>query len=398
MSTWAILLAGGSGSRLVAATGGVKKQFLPYQGRPLFWHSLATFAAMPAIHGLVLVFPEQDLATAQALFADHAQQSPPGVPVLWACGGASRQDSSANGLAALPPECDRVLVHDTARPFISPPLAQRVLDGLACSDAVVPGLPLTDTIKQVQGEEVTATMPRFDLRAVQTPQGFHTPILRRAHTQAATAGHAVTDDAAMVEYAGGRVTLVPGEPENRKITTAEDLAMLPPAAPSHRPCTGWGYDVHRFGPGRPMKLGGVPITNGPEVQAHSDGDVLLHAVIDALLGCLGQGDIGEHFPDTDPGYDNINRGVLLAKTLDLAAHSGLHIEHVDLTIITQVPKIAPWKAQITKNVCALLGLSPQQVNLKASTEEGLGFTGSKQGIKAVAQVIGHTKTKTKDQA
>ncbi|MFO7718239.1 MAG: 2-C-methyl-D-erythritol 4-phosphate cytidylyltransferase [Thermodesulfobacteriota bacterium] len=390
MSTWAILLAGGSGSRLAAATGGVKKQFLQYQGRPLFWHSLTTFAAMPAIHGLVLVFPEQDLATAQALFAEHAQELPPGVPVLWACGGASRQDSSANGLAALPPQCDRVLVHDTARPFVSPLLAQRVLDGLSCGDAVVPGLPVTDTIKQVQGEAVTATIPRFELRAVQTPQGFHTPILRRAHTQAATAGHTVTDDAAMVEYAGGRVTLVPGEPENRKITTAEDLAMLTPAAPSHRPCTGWGYDVHRFGPGRPMKLGGVPITNGPEVQAHSDGDVLLHAVIDALLGCLGQGDIGEHFPDTDASLDNANSGALLTDVLDWCRYQGLTLHHVDMTLICQTPKIGPWKQQIRRCVAALLGLPVEQCNLKATTEEGLGFTGRREGIKAVVVVSGET--------
>ena len=390
MSTWAILLAGGSGTRLAAATGGVKKQFLHYQNRSLFWHSAATFAAMPAIHGLVLVFPEQDLATAQDLFAEHARTSPPGVPVVWTNGGARRQDSSANGLAALPPECERVLVHDTARPFVSASLALRVLDGLAHNDAVVPGLPVTDTIKQVQGQQVTATLPRAELRAVQTPQGFHTSVLRRAHAAAATAGHTITDDAALLEYAGGKVALVPGEPQNRKITTAEDLAMLTPAASAHRPCTGWGYDVHRFGPGRPMKLGGVPISNGPEIQAHSDGDVLLHALTDALLGCLGQGDIGDHFPDTDASLDNANSGALLTDILDWCRYKDLTLHHVDMTLICQKPQIGPWKQQIRRSVAALLGVSLEHCNLKATTEEGLGFTGRREGIKAVVVVSGET--------
>ncbi|MFP4048361.1 MAG: 2-C-methyl-D-erythritol 2,4-cyclodiphosphate synthase, partial [Desulfovermiculus sp.] len=192
------------------------------------------------------------------------------------------------------------------------------------------------------------------------------------------------------ERLGFPIQFIPGAAENIKITTNKDLAMLQETEHDFRRyCTGWGYDVHRFGPGRTMKLGGVPIAGGPEVKAHSDGDVLLHALIDGVLSCLGQGDIGDFFPDSDPGFENVSSGVLLAETLDLAARHGLCIDHVDLTVICQVPRISPFKQQIKKNISTLLGLDPQQVNIKATTEEHLGFTGSKQGIKAVAQVIAH---------
>ncbi|ACV67835.1 2-C-methyl-D-erythritol 4-phosphate cytidylyltransferase [Desulfohalobium retbaense] len=394
MSTWTIILAGGSGSRLAEATSGVKKQFLHYLGRPLLWHSAATFAAMPSIEGIVMVAPAEELETARALFNECAAQSPLGVPVRWTVGGRRRQDSSAQGLASLPAECRRVLIHDAARPFVSAPLTQRVLDALECFDGVVPGIPVTDTIKQAQQDLVSTTLPRHELFAIQTPQGFRTAALDQAHKTVADHGIDVTDDASMLEYSGGRVGVVAGERSNCKITTAEDLRMLT-ASPSTRiPCTGWGYDVHRYGAGRPMKLGGIPITNGPEIIAHSDGDVLLHALMDALLGCLGAGDIGEHFPDTDPRWDNANSSALLTDVLDWCRFNGLILRHVDMTVVCQTPKLQPWKHQIRKTVAALLGLAEHHCNLKATTEEGLGFTGHKEGIKAIVLVTGERETPT----
>ncbi len=398
MHIWSILLASGQGSRI----GGqkTKKQFLPWKDRPLFWHSVLALAAHPAMQGMVITFPPDELEQRKLELLDLWPADDPGVEYICCSGGSSRQESVANALAFLPFSCSHVLVHDAARPFLHPRLVHRIVESLdAGAEGAVPALQVTDTIKERRDENRVHTLDRSQLFAVQTPQGFKRSILSQAHAQAASTGWQGTDDASLIEEMGCTLALVPGQEDNIKITTNQDLEMLQEKQErTSRACIGWGYDVHRFGPGRPMKLGGIPIANGPEITAHSDGDVLLHALVDAILGCLGQGDIGEHFPDSDPGYDNISSGVLLAKTLDLAAHNGLHIEHVDLTIITQVPKIGPWKAQITKNVHALLGLSPQQVNLKATTEEGLGFTGSKQGIKAVAQVIGHTKTKTKDQA
>ncbi len=190
----------------------------------------------------------------------------------------------------------------------------------------------------------------------------------------------------MIERAGHGVRIVPGEISNLKITTPEDLRVLTPPASQPVPCTGFGYDVHAFGGNRPMVLGGMPIAGAPFVKAHSDGDVLLHALCDAILGCLGQGDIGEHFPDNDDRFDNISSAILLSEVMDKARDQGLVITHVDLTIIAQTPRLTPHKAAIRGNVARLLELCDAQVNVKATTEEHLGFTGRKEGIKAVAVV------------
>ncbi|MBG3877250.1 2-C-methyl-D-erythritol 2,4-cyclodiphosphate synthase, partial [Desulfovibrio oxamicus] len=317
----------------------------------------------------------------------------------------------------LPRECDAVLVHDAARPFATAALSNAVLDALAAgAPGVVPGVTVTDTIKQTDNGVVTHTPDRSGLVAVQTPQGFALSALRDAHERARAGGWTVTDDAALLERCGLDVRVVPGEVANAKITTPEDLAMLDDAETARAPwdarngqarlipCTGWGYDVHRYvlkegagspgQPGRPMKLGGVPIPGGPEVVAHSDGDVLLHALADALLGCIGGGDIGQHFPDTDAALDNANSAVLLDEVLGLTRAAGLEITNVDLTVIAQVPRLAPWREQIRRNVCRLLALDETMVNVKATTEEKLGFTGEKKGLKAVAAVTGLRPVRT----
>jgi len=400
VSVWTVLLAAGSGSRLAGATGGVKKQFLTVDGRPLFWRSLATFAKCPVMAGVVVVFPPDDLEAAGQDLARRLAEAPPGMAVTWTAGGARRQDSVRNGLAALPPDCRHVLVHDAARPFVSAQVVHRIVTALQeGKKAVIPVVPVTDTIKRVAADTVAETLPRDTLAAVQTPQGFDTALLGAAFAAVGDTFTA-TDDASLVERFGQPVHLVPGDPANMKITTPEDLSRLAPAGPPLFPVTGYGYDVHRYAdpnqpgkrPSRPLKLGGYPINGAPQVLAHSDGDVLLHALTDAVLGCVGGGDIGRLFPDTDPAFDNMASGVFLSEALTLARGQGLTITHVDLTVIAQIPKITPHAEAIRVNVAALLGLDKSRVNLKATTEEGLGFTGEKKGLKAVALVTGWRET------
>lgn len=384
---WTIILAAGQGSRLTRETGGARKQFLPLGGRPLYWRSVTTMAAVPELAGMVVVFPAPEFAERARELDALKDACPPGVPVLAVAGGERRQDSVRLGLAALPRDCGRVLVHDSARPFFSPTLVRALLDGLIDGiDGVVPGLPVTDTVKQVEGDRVLSTLRRDSLRAVQTPQLFPAALLRRVHERALAESWAVTDDASMVELAGGAVRIVPGEAANLKITNPEDLRVLAAPTPAPVPCTGFGYDVHAYGGTRPMVLGGMPIAGAPLVKAHSDGDVLLHALCDAILGCLGLGDIGEHFPDSDEKFDNIPSAVLLSEVMGKARRMGLTVTHVDLTVIAQTPRLSPHKAGIRSNVARLMELADHQVNVKATTEEHLGFTGRKEGIKAVAVV------------
>lgn len=399
MNVWALVLAAGQSTRLSKAGLDAKKQFLIWKDRPLFWRSARTLARVPQLKGLVFVFPAEDAEAAAAQLADLERQDGLGLPWRTVVGGERRQDSVYNGLAALPRECDQVLVHDAARPFFSPALVARLLDGLSGgSQAVIPAIAVKDTIKQVKADRVLGTPRREELVAVQTPQAFGLDLLRQSHEAARREGWEVTDDASMIERLGAPVLVVPGEEENLKITTPEDLRMLASdkdqGAPQ-APCCGWGYDVHRYAPAdlpqeqsRPLKLGGTLIPNGPRILAHSDGDVLLHALTDALLGCLGQGDIGQRFPDTDPAFENMNSAIFLNEVLQDLAPAGITLTHADLTVIAQVPKLAPWREQIRQNVARLLKLRPEQVNVKATTEEGLGFTGEKKGLKAVASVIG----------
>ena len=464
-----MLLAAGQGARLRAAGLPGSKQFLTLGGCPLYWHSALTAAHVARLRGIVFVLPEDDLAERGAEIASLAERFHLGLPFACVAGSPRlRQESVAAGLTALPPDCDSVLIHDAARPLATPRLYNAVLDALDAGAAgVIPGLAITDTVKQVQaasngpngpggsnepgGQEspsapllVRATLPREELVVVQTPQGFALNILRSAHARAAAEGWEVTDDATLLERCGQAVTVTPGEADNRKITTPEDLdwlagqaarllAAAPPAVSREAaspqaladisplpdfsrflegrasaadrpdqdvwgqergtgvPCTGFGYDVHRYvEPGapkaRPMKLGGVPVAGAPCIEAHSDGDVLLHALMDAILGCLAVGDIGTLFPDTDAAFEGMDSALLLAEVLILARKAHLRLIHVDVTIIAQVPKISPHRALIHKNLCALLGLAADAVNVKATTEERLGFTGRKEGIKAVAVV------------
>lgn len=385
---WVVLLAAGSGSRLAEALEGRAKQFLPFEGAPLYWRPARVFARSGAVGGIVFVFPQDSRAVECERIAALTSGDDLGIPWLAVSGGPQRQDSVRLGLSAVPRTVRHVLIHDAARPFLTPRLVHRVCAALkdgAC--AVIPGLAVTDTIKLVDAaapDLVGRTLARQLLRAVQTPQGFDAALLREAHEHAGEG--AATDDASLMEVSGHKVRIIPGEAENVKITNPADLTLLRGPEPQKLPCSGLGYDVHRFGGERPLRLGGVEIPGADGLIAHSDGDVLLHALMDAILGAAALGDIGQHFPDSDPALAGISSALLLDRVLELSHHTGLEICHVDLTLVAQKPKIAPWREEIRANVARLLGLGKNQVNLKATTEEGLGFTGRGEGIKAWALV------------
>ena len=385
---WGVILAAGQGSRMAQATGGRAKQFLSYEGEPLWRHSALAMAASPRIHGLVIVFPADKLeeAKAEALALDKKRSC--GVPLRFAAGGERRQDSVRHALAALPETCGSVLIHDGARPFLRTALVTRLAVALETEQVsgVIPGVPVTDTVKETDASGLVLRTPeRESLRAVQTPQAFRVAELCAAHERAESEGWNVTDDASLMERCHLAVLVIEGDEGNVKITNPQDLALLAESK-MPLPCCGYGYDVHAYGGNRPLMLGGVEIGGEYLIRAHSDGDVLLHALMDAILGCFAGGDIGRLFPDNDPAFENISSSALLDHVMTLAAEAGVRIVHADLTVIAQKPRLAPRADAIRRNVARLLDLSPDHVAFKATTEEKLGFTGELKGIKAVALV------------
>ncbi|MDQ7033057.1 MAG: 2-C-methyl-D-erythritol 4-phosphate cytidylyltransferase [Desulfonauticus sp.] len=390
---WAIILAAGQSSRLKKQGLAEKKQFLFWKGLPLFVHSLNVFSAIPLIKGVVLVFSEEDFDKGKKLCASYFLKEH--VPVLFCTGGELRQDSVFNGLLSLPEECSHVFIHDGARPFLTPALVQRLIENyLALPEdvGVVPGIAVSDTIKEVDAEaRVRRTLPRSKLKAIQTPQLFELQFLKKAHLLARSQNIEATDDAMLWEIAGGKIIVVEGDVENIKITTKEDLVHLKNMSSSKEKIfvSGFGYDVHRYGGDKPLILGGIPISQKVKVEAHSDGDVLFHALVDALLGCLGAGDIGELFPDSDKRYANLASSIFVSEVMILAQKKGFTLTNVDITIVAQSPKISPFKKQIQKNVANLLALPKERVNIKATTEERLGFTGAGEGLKAMVLATGY---------
>ncbi len=390
---WMILVAAGMGTRLALHTEGVPKQFVLHGGVPLYWHSAQVARHCACMAGLVFVFPAAYVDEERARIARLNALEPLGVE--WRCvsGGERRQDSVRLGLEAVPLTCAHVLVHDAARPFAGAPLIQRVVQALeAGHEGVVPACGLVDTIKEVHNTVVVKTLDRARLYAVQTPQGFVRQTLYDAHVEAVRAQWHVTDDASLLEHYGRQVSVVEGCAGNVKVTHPQDMAFLQEGANSQRvQRTGFGYDVHRFVASsdrgsRPLKLGGVLMDGGLCVAAHSDGDVLLHALMDALLGCVGAGDIGVHFPDTEAVYANADSAALLQEVLLMVESKHAYLVHVDVTVITQKPKIGSQRKAIVKNLAHILHIPAECINVKATTEEGLGFTGSGAGIKVVALV------------
>ncbi len=387
LSTAILVVAAGRGSRVGAA---IPKQYLLLAGVPLLGHTLqALVQADPAAVVLAVIHPDDgELFAASAAHVTAASRSQLLQPVH---GGASRQDSVRLGLAALaalPAPPDLVLIHDGARPFASAPLVARAKAAALATGAAVPGLAVTDTIKGVDAAgRVVATPQRASLRAVQTPQAFRFSLIHDAHRAAQAAGaHALTDDAAVAEWAGHPVHVFEGDPHNMKVTTPADVAAA--EARLIRDCpdvrTGQGYDVHAFGPGDHVWLGGLKVPHGRGLVGHSDADVLSHAITDAIYGALGDGDIGSHFPPSDPQWKGADSTIFLAAAAAAVRARGGMLAHLDATVVCETPKIGPHREAIRARIAEVVQLPLDRVAVKATTSERLGFTGREEGMAALA--------------
>jgi 2-C-methyl-D-erythritol 4-phosphate cytidylyltransferase / 2-C-methyl-D-erythritol 2,4-cyclodiphosphate synthase len=378
VKTAALILAAGRGAR---APGPVPKQYLALGAGSAVARTVEVMLSAPAIDLVQVVIHAADESLYAAAIGTGAAGLLPAVH-----GGATRQQSALNGLLALEPHApDRVLIHDGARPFLSVELIDRVLAALAQSPAAIAALPVTDSIKRADaGGLIAASLERASLWRAQTPQGFAFAPILAAHRAAAAAGHRdMSDDAAVAEWAGLRVALVPGSEHNRKLTTSEDLAMAT-ALGLADVRTGLGFDVHRFHAGDHVWLCGVKIPHTHALEGHSDADVALHALTDALLGALGEGDIGQLFPDSDPRWRGASSHIFLSEAARRVRLAGAEVSNVDLTIVCEAPRIGPYTAAMRARVGAILGLAPERVGVKATTTESLGFTGRREGIAALA--------------
>jgi 2-C-methyl-D-erythritol 4-phosphate cytidylyltransferase / 2-C-methyl-D-erythritol 2,4-cyclodiphosphate synthase len=374
-STYALVLAAGRGARF---GGALPKQYLPLDGSSVLRHAVNAFAAHSRIDGVLVTIRPEDREAYDGALAG-CELLPP------AHGGAERQDSVRLGLEALAPHRPgRVLIHDGARPFPGAGLIDRVLDALDRAPAAIPGLPLGDTIKRVDGESITETVDRTGLWRVQTPQGFHFDAILDAHRKAA--GRALTDDAAVAEAAGIVPLIVAGSDDNLKVTTTADLAAAERliAARQGDIRVGQGFDVHPFGPGDRLMVCGIKIAHSAGVVGHSDADVGLHALTDAILGAIGAGDIGMHFPPSDSKWKDASSDRFLAHAAGLVRAKGGSIAALDVTIVCERPKISPHRAAMVERVAAIAGIAPERVSVKATTTEKLGFTGRGEGIAAQA--------------
>lgn len=368
----AIIAAAGQGSRMGALAN---KQFIKIAGQPVLARTLLCLKGHADRYILVARPGEEEQVR------EIAAGILPQFEVV--TGGESRQDSVYNGLVAARGS-DYVLIHDGARPFASASLIKRVVEAAKSGGAAIPGIPVNDTIKQLSGSLVQTTLTRETLRAVQTPQAFAWDLVFKAHEQARREGFVGTDDASLAEKIGHPVQVVPGEEGNIKITTPEDLHRARLLAGQSPLRVGQGYDVHRLVAGRPLILGGVEIPWELGLLGHSDADVLVHAIMDALLGAAGLGDIGRHFPDTEAAYQGADSLVLLARVRDLVQAQGWLPGNIDAVIIAQRPKLAPYIEQMNQKIAETLQLPVNLVNVKATTTEGLGFAGRGEGIAAQA--------------
>lgn len=374
-----MIVAAGRGTR---AGGGLPKQYRPVAGIPLLRRTLRRFLDHPGVDAVrVVIAAEHNRLYREALGdLDDPRLGPP------IAGGAERQDSVLAGLEAIADGAPaRVLIQDAARPFVPIPVIDRVLAALDDGPAALPVLPVVDTLKRVREEVVADTVPRVGLVRSQTPQGFRFDEILAAHRAAAARGDRVTDDAEIAERAGLAVGIVVGSEASMKITTEDDFAMAERLfAPPSETRVGTGFDVHRLGPGDGVVLCGVTLPHERALQGHSDADVALHALTDALLGAIGDGDIGQHFPATDPRWKGAGSDRFLQDAVRRVEARGGSIRHLDLTILCERPKIGPHRDRMRASVARICGLPVDRVSVKATTTERLGFTGRGEGIAAQA--------------
>ena len=386
MRVVAIVAAGGRGERLGA---GMPKQLLTVGGESILRRSIRLVAEHDRIDEIVVVLPPELAAEAPA------DLCAPGKPLRIVAGGARRQDSVRLGFEAIRGRADIVVIHDAARPFASADLVSRTIDAAAESGAALAALPASDTVKLASAGSggtiiVERTVPRERVYMAQTPQAFRADVLAAA-IEAGRGGAVATDEAALAEAAGFPVRIVAGETTNLKITTMTDLKAAEAIAAGERaPATvrvGIGYDLHRLVEGRPLVLGGVTVPAEKGLAGHSDVDVLAHAMTDAILGAIARGDIGRHFPDTDPQWKDASSLAMLAYAVSLAAEAGYDIVNVDAVVIAERPKLAPHIETIRASLAAVLGIEAARISLKGKTNEGVDAIGRGEAMAVHAVVL-----------
>jgi 2-C-methyl-D-erythritol 4-phosphate cytidylyltransferase/2-C-methyl-D-erythritol 2,4-cyclodiphosphate synthase len=376
MSVGVIIVAAGQGRRMGAS---VPKPLLDLGGQSILRRSVSVFDSHPAVRALVVVLPERLVASGPSLVGDTAR------PCSFVAGGARRQDSVRQGFAALPAECPIVLVHDAARPFAGSQLIDRVIAAAGEAGAALPAVPARDTVKRVDRGTllVRETIPRDEVWLAQTPQGFRRDVLAAAVALGGSDADA-TDEAMLVERAGYPVRVVDGDPANLKITSPEDLkaaeAMVATARPARTGRAGLGYDLHRLVEGRPLILGGVRIPFERGLAGHSDADAVCHAIIDAILGAAGAGNVGQWFPDTDPQWAGVSSLELLRRAAAIVRGRSLEIGNVDATVIAEHPRLAPFLAAMCANIARELDIDVDRVSVKGKTNEGVGELGRGEAI------------------
>jgi 2-C-methyl-D-erythritol 4-phosphate cytidylyltransferase/2-C-methyl-D-erythritol 2,4-cyclodiphosphate synthase len=382
MRVTAIIAAAGAGRRLGGAT---PKQMLELDGRSILEHSVEAFAAHPAIGETIVVLPPDLAATPPLWLGARA----PHVRIV--AGGERRQDSVANGFDAADPAADVLLVHDAARPFVTAAVITRVIDAAAAHGAAIAAIPISDTVKRAEGRRdesvIVDTIPRDALYLAQTPQGFARDVLRDAVALGRT-GVEATDEAMLAERAGYSVRLVDGARSNVKITTAEDFeAAARRHASADRVRIGMGYDLHRLVPGRRLILGGVDIPSDVGALGHSDADVVCHVVTDAILGAASAGEIGHHFPDTDPRWKDASSVDMLRQVVALVRERGFGVVNVDVVVVLERPKLGPYRERIAGTLAGVLGIDAGAVGVKAKTNEGVDAVGRGEAIAAHAVAL-----------
>lgn len=385
MSVAALIAAAGRGSR-AAGEDGRPKQYSPIGGVPMITRSISAFAEHPRVEDILVVIHPDDATLYQAASDRFAGRLRKAVP-----GGARRQDSVRVGLEALAreaPSC--VLIHDAARPFVTLELIDRVIASLDAHQGALPCLPVTDTLKWIAEGRVIGTAERNQLWRAQTPQGFKFDAILAAHRAAAKdSTREFTDDAGVAEWFGLDVALVEGAEDNRKLTTVEDLKIAdellqPKGASAATVRVASGYDVHALGAGDAVILCGVTIPHHKKLLGHSDADVGLHALTDALLGTIAEGDIGVHFPPSDARWRGTASEIFLRHAAGLVREHGGTIVHADITLLCESPRVGPYRDLMRSRIAEILGLDCSRVSIKATTNEGLGFIGRGEGIAAFA--------------
>lgn len=381
--TAVVIVAAGRGERAGQADG--PKQYRNIGGVPVIRRAIDAFRSHPSVGPIVVAIHKDD----EALFGAALPDPDPRLRIVF--GGATRQSSTRLALEALADVAPRdVLIHDGVRPFVDAALIGRVVSGLDADQGVLPALAVSDTLKRSGAAgQVEATVPRAGLFAAQTPQGFRfAPILDAHRRAAAEAREDFTDDSAIAEWAGLAVRLVEGSPDNVKLTYAREIAMADeklaraPSFPDVR--TGNGYDVHSFEPGDHVTLCGVAIPHEMKLNGHSDADVGLHALTDALLATCGAGDIGVHFPPSDPQWKGAASRLFVEHAARIVRAHGGRIANADVTLICEVPKVGPHRPAMVEAMASMLAISPDRVSIKATTNEKLGFVGRREGIAAIA--------------